>query len=80
MASEFILRGPEQVASIPDISLGRCLYQSLVDGGNKVAMVGVTAVMAVCFMKQYLWICCDKVMLTDGPKPANELVLHCICI
>jgi len=42
MASQFILRGPEQDDSIPDISLGRYLYQSLVDHGNKVAMVGVT--------------------------------------
>jgi len=42
MASQFILRGPDQVDSIPDISLGRHLYQSLVNHGNRVAMVGVT--------------------------------------
>jgi hypothetical protein len=42
MASKFILRGPDQVDSIPDISLGRHLYQSLVDHGYKVAMVSVT--------------------------------------
>jgi acyl-CoA synthetase (AMP-forming)/AMP-acid ligase II len=39
MASEFILRGPDQVDSIPDISLGRHLYQSLVNHGSRVAMV-----------------------------------------
>ena len=42
MASQFILSGPEQVVSMPDISLGRFLYRSLVDHGNSVAMVGVT--------------------------------------
>jgi len=42
MESQFILRGPDQVDSIPDISLGRYLYQTLVDYGNRVAMVSVT--------------------------------------
>ncbi|PNF29545.1 Luciferin 4-monooxygenase [Cryptotermes secundus] len=39
MASQHILSGPEISITVPDISVGRYLYQSLVRHGNAVAMV-----------------------------------------
>jgi hypothetical protein len=42
MASQHILSGPEMLLKIPDISLGRYLYQKLVSHGNAVAMVSTT--------------------------------------
>jgi hypothetical protein len=42
MASQRILNGPELSVPIPSISLGRYLYQRLVNHGNRVAMVGAT--------------------------------------
>jgi hypothetical protein len=41
MASQHILSGPEIGTTKPNTSLGRHLYQSLVEHGNKIALVGV---------------------------------------
>jgi hypothetical protein len=41
MASQHILSGPEVSLTVPDISLGRYLYERLVSHGDAVAMVSV---------------------------------------
>jgi hypothetical protein len=61
MASQHILSGPEISLTVPDISLGRHLYERLVSNGDAVGMVGVTLQIIVLF------IFLNNEMLTDFP-------------